>query len=260
MIASEMIYNLTWLIDKVSSNAAPGYTDDELLIALNKAQEQFILNTYDSPLKDKFGSFDSNEKNKVFLANLISTYSTTITYNDPIINKTNGFFVKKPGDHLFTILDRIQVTVNNKSVSVWTKVVSFDEYTLNKYNPYKRPDYTQVFWRFDYGKTTLGVNNSVNKYDSLTKIITPISSGNSELTDNFYEIIVDTNSITSKARSIDIYYINYIRQPKEISPTQDCELKDIVHWKIIELAARILTGITNPELYQIRNQEELINK
>lgn len=252
MTGQDFIDQFNILYDKVGSLNAPSYTDEEILFFLNKAQIEFILTYYDSKERAVVGNFDSSERNKVYLSNLEDTYMTYVTYLDTSKNKTNGVFVVKPSDHLFTTLERTKVGADSY---VWTKPITKDEYNLNKANPFKRPDKDVVFWREDYGVLSI----SGTKDTFTTAGVKSSTTVTSQLL-NVYEIIGDGTEITG-------YYMNYIRMPNKIGYDDDtidltvgCELHEITYNIILEMAVRIATSVTNPENYQIRDNETKIIK
>ena len=68
--------------------------------------------------------------------------------------------------------------------------------------------------------------------------------------------------------SIGTYHLTYFREPVDIVPfTGDgstsaqvnCELGFTIHHELVELAVRIASGITNPNEYQVKLNEERIN-
>jgi hypothetical protein len=241
--------------DRVASNIAPGYSTADKLHFINKAQEELLLRYYDDKEKALVGSFDSSEKIKVFLSNIIKPYEVHTTYFDSATNKRNGIYIELPSDFLFCLLERTYFINGTDVENIWTKPVTYDEYNMNKYNPYKQPDKEFVFWRFQIGKLTLDKTTTTKKVYTSTGT-TPTST-TFPLPDNktgkFCEIIGDGSEIQG-------YYMNYLKTPVAITASVCSELPEIVHNKIIDIAVRLAVGVTNVELYQVKMNEENISK
>jgi len=243
--------------DKITNLAAPGYTDAEVSVLLNQAQEEFVKTTY-HPLGNKYRQgYENTEKRRKDLSNLTSTaniqqYVTTTTYCHP-----NGRFYILPVDILYAIQEEAVISIDNECDSVTTtisldretgistitvkdytnlmripvKPITHDDYNYIIKSPFKKPSKTKVL-RLDYNDDN---NMSLRTHELIT--------------DGTYDVVR--------------YFLRYIRKPVSIVVNRtnplamvDSELDSSVHREIISIAIRMATGITKPEDYQIKTIEE----
>ena len=116
-----------------------------------------------------------------------------------------------------------------------------DEYSLQIKNPFEKPqvkgsDYDNA-WRMDFYDNTSGVKR--------------------------------VDLITDGTFTIGTYHLTYFKQPVGITPFTgdgsttariDCELGSTIHNELVEVAVRIAAGVTTPQDYQIKVNEEQMNK
>ena len=224
------------LYDKITNLAAPGYTDSEITTFLNKAQLQFVKNRYNYKGNQYGEGVEETEKRRKDLSEL--TRDVTISGGDDNLSNQegvspNGEFFDLPTGFLYTLREDIlakstDVCINNTRIRV--KPVTHDEYNINAKNPFKKPS-KDVAWRLDFSRDfTQGANNDHLRHEI----------------------------ITSVDYTVDKYYVRYLKIPREVSITNaiDCELDPSVHDEIIDIAVRIATGITDPQLYQLKVNEQ----
>lgn len=231
MTAQEMKRSFLVLYDKVTNFAAPGYDDEEISLFLTKAQERVVLYDY-NPNGNKYNEgFEETEQRRKSLSEL--TKGTTIT--TPSTSQTNalpnGVFFDLPQDCLYAISEQITTSSNNPCFHgnrIKVKPITHDEYTINKDNPFKKPNANELAWRMDYNTRR-------------------------------HEIITDNTFTVSQ------YHLRYIQRPSPIiidtsvingvTGPLNCTLNDILHERIVDEAVKIASGITDPQMYTIKTQE-----
>lgn len=238
MTANEMRLEFNTLYDKITSASAPGYTDKDISIFLSKAQEIYIWEGF-----KPFNSFQENEKRRRDFDELI-TYDTPGVSSAQVGVHPNGVFYDLPTNFLYSLKEEISslssdTCKNNIRISV--KPITEGDYNANIYNPLKKPyieDGDGLVWRMDFSKAT------------------SLSAKRHEL-------------ITDGSFTVGTYFLRYIRKPQDIVPftndgtttaSQDCELPEIAHRQVVEMAVRIATGTTNPQEYPLKVNEEKLNE
>lgn len=298
MTGLEMYNQFDVLYDKVSAIANPGFRKKDVEILLNKAQREVLLRYYDSKEKAVVGSFESSELNQKYLYNLLRDYTVSsgfVTSTGELTDSTptstsvvpsdrpNGYYVALPEDFLFAVLEEVNAKINNVNTLVRVKPMEYDTYTINIKNPYKKPNYKQFYWRLAYSHKVHEIitDGSTVNYYYLNYIKRPVNiclearivtNGNIQEGQRYY---FTSNSqycsiiYNGKQISIGDYFIGVEgqttfteQQGTAIVTTAitDCELSELLQDKVIDAAVRIATGTTNPELYQIKMNEENINK
>jgi len=240
MTTTEMKASFLILYDKVTNFAAAGYENDEISLFLTKAQEQLVKRYYNYKGNKYKEGFEETEKRRKDLAELIMHENidcSLLIAGDDLLTAANGIFVELPGKLLYTLREEAEIenttstckAPNGSILSV--KPITHDEYTINIRNPFKRPDNTQV-WRVDYSSGTNGIRR--------------------------HELITDGTY------TIKTYKIRYLRRPEDIVVKDDLnnitgvdsELNPSMHQEIVDTAVRIASGITDPQTYQIKVNEE----
>lgn len=235
MTANEMREEFLTLVDKLTSGGSPGYTDKEVGILLTKSQQTFLQGIF-----DPYKSFEENEKRRKELALIKESFTATTSATQTGVH-TNGVLFDLPSDCLWVEQEEVVITsadacYNNTTIKV--KPVTENEYNLNRKNPFKKPSPSELVWRMDF-------NN-------------PGSSQTPR-----HELITDGTFTVST------YKGRYLKMPQDIVPftndgtttsAQNCELPDIAHRAIIDLAVKTATAATNPAEYQIKLNEQKINE
>jgi len=137
----------------IASQSAPGLDDYEISVFLSKAQEELIKNYY-NPNGNKYrDGFESSEKRRVDLKELVKsdTSTTTISSFDGLSNDSKFFVI--PNDVFLLIYETAILDTedcnNGKQVTVVPK--THDEFNVQIDNPFKNPDISTV-WRLDISK------------------------------------------------------------------------------------------------------------
>lgn len=223
MTAAEMKRLLLLKFEGLFEFSAPPYSDQQLSDVLNNAQRR-IVKDVDSPNPQRnYGGFDYTERVKKYLAPLLSSddvVSGTMTVGvlgtgifldgAPVTLPTNCWYIKQER----TVL----VTVPQGTIEIKTEAKTFDFYSANKDNPYKKPD-SSLVWRLDVGAGDV-------------------------------ELITDGTEVYN-------YKIVYMTEVPDIDITTptDCILHEDLHDDIVDEAYQIMTGASSPEKYNIANNE-----
>lgn len=293
MTSLEFLYQFNILYDKVSSLANPGYKKREVEVFLNKAVEEILLRYYDSKEKAIVGNFESNELTRVYLDTLLKEYSVTNVFlphsgdtssSVPTVtgvaiksDRKNGYYVKLPYDHLVTVLEEFNIQYKGLPRVVRVKPMQYDEYGIDIMNPFKAPNYRNFYWRMNYNSKVYELitdGNTVNYYsnsyikqplDIILEVRT-VTTIEPFKTYNVTAKTVDTGvSYNGVDYDIDMTFIGVPGITTFTGGTvttviTGCELPEILHKRVVETAVRIATGTTNPEVYQIKYNEENTSK
>lgn len=232
MTALDMQEEFLILYDKITNFDAPGYTTLEISRFLTKGQERVILDAYDS-LRNKYREgFESTEARRKDLQELVKSNPSLTVSASQVGTLENGKFYDLPTDCLYVVQETVTTQStdpckNGKKLRV--KPITTDYYAINKDNPFKKPTILKYAWRLDYQ----------NKKHEL---------------------------VTDGTFNIANYSIRYIEQPSPIiigantvdgvTGPQNCKLNPIIHRRIIDEAVNIATGVTDPQLYQIKTIEQ----
>jgi hypothetical protein len=241
MDANEMAYQFDILYDKISSESSPGYTNREKSVFLTKAQTVFI---------DRYQSHEYASKRARDLDNIKVTVSLTTPSSTQDVGKPFGVRYNLPNDFLYSMSEEVVIASSNECLDgnrVRVVPKREDEYAIQIHNPFKKPSIVgsagDLIWRMvyrDYVDTTN--NNAVTKRVDL---------------------------ITDGVATISEYILTYLKTPVDVVPVllsdsstttqSDCELNPSCHPDIVEIAVRIATGVTTPQDYQLKLNEEKIN-
>lgn len=222
--------------DRITNLAAPGYTDNEISLFLNRGQESIIEVNYRGLNRLRQG-FEASEKRRQDLSELIrdavdssGTLTTAISANQ-FGNLPNGTFFDLPSDFLYAITERAETDIVcdgvNKVIDI--KPITHDMFNINKDNPWKEP-YDKLIWRIDYSRVT----------------IDPTIPQRHEL-------------ISNGSYTITKYFLRYLKKPLEISITNgvNCELDQSLHRDIVGKAVEFaLENIMDPR-FQSKKLENL---
>lgn len=236
MTGTEMKDEFLILYDKITNFDSPGYLEDEISIFLTKGQERVFFSLYNS-LKNKVQEgFEETELRRKDIKELVKGVVITTPSIDQTLALPNGTLFTLPDDFMYTITEEIittstDVCKNNKRIRV--KPITHDEYAINVKNPFKKPNILSAVWRVDYQEQQ-------------------------------HEIITDGTF------AVDSYHLRYIERLTPvilgafiidgILGPQDCKFDTSLHKRIVEEAVRIATGVTTPELYQIKTIEQQLGE
>lgn len=232
MTSAEMEKEFSILYDKITSFSAPGYEDDEKSIFLTKAQERVVLSLL-NPLKNSVHEgFEETEVRRKDLQALVKGATLTVASASQVGVLPNGKFYDLPSDCLYVISEEIITSSPipcKNNIRVRVKPITHDFYSINKDNPWKKPNYLQNVWRLDY---------STNKHEIITDGTFSVASYEIRYIKKLQPIIIGANTVDGATGPL------------------NCELNNIIHKRIVEVAVQIATGVTTPELYQIKTIEQ----
>lgn len=231
-----MRYEFDVLFDKITSLDSPGYTDQEVSVFLTKAQYIFIKNG-----GNPFDSLEQTDRRRREFVELKRDYSSSTPSTTQTGVNPNGEFYDLPSDFMLPLREEVTIASSNECADgrrIRVNIITEDEYTIQLRNPFKRPAAkgldTDFAWRLDFSKDT----------------------------EKRVELITDGTF------TIDTYHLRYLKTPIDIIPVtgdgstttqQDCELDELSHREIIDMAVRIASGVTTPQDYQIKVNEEKLN-
>ena len=122
--AAEMKEEFLIGYDRITNLAAPGYTDDEISLFLNRGQESIIEINYRGLNRLREG-FEASEKRRQDLSELIrdavdssGTLTTAISANQ-FGNLPNGNFFDLPSDFLYAITERGATSITCPTAPPW---------------------------------------------------------------------------------------------------------------------------------------------
>lgn len=192
--------------DKISSFAAPGFTDEEISVFLSDAQEKYVLDNYSFKTNKRLEGFEQTEQNRKNLAGVTSKFTCTLSLDQTDKTSDNGFIYDLPEDCWLVTQEWVitdDVCNKQKKVIPYTQ----DEYFAEITNPFNKPSETE-FWRIESTP-----NNQIFRH----------------------EIVTDGNS------NILEYHIRYIKVLTniDISGGIMSELHPMTHKKLVQLAATI---------------------
>jgi len=236
MLANEMRNQVLLLVDKFFQHASPDYDDASISDILTEAQFRIVS------LDEK--SFEDSEvvrRNlEQFIKNASISDGTVSKSNSQVGIHPNGVFLDLPDDFFLAKEETAKTAISNE---ILVKPVKHDFYIKNINNPYKTPNIlpgTEVFWRMDISRQTHEQPGQV-------------------ATSKRTEIITEGTTIVD-------YRVRYLITPPDIivdriteSNQRHCILNLAAQYKIVRTAAKILTGATEPEKYQITDKEEKEN-
>lgn len=271
MNAAQFKYEFRLVADFLFSMAAPGFTAIEISTFLTKAQEEIVKTRYVA-LGNKYRQgFESSEKRREDLDELIKSVSI-VNISDENSPHPNGKLYILPSNYMFTISEEVLISVNNVtcvnydllynvtddgytlSIDVPTgvnpldlkrvpiKPVTYDQYSMNIRNPFKRPykENLGLVWRMDYSKDALnnyrhelitdGTFETYRYYFSYIKcpkaIIIPVDEVN-----EYNGYVIDNEGESQLVTSI--------LTPAQQLIGQTSELSSELHREIIQLAAKM---------------------
>lgn len=232
MTSQEMKQEFLILYDKITNFDAPGYSDLEISIFLTKGQERTFFSFY-NPLGNLFREgFEETEARRKDLKELVKGTTLTTTSSSQVGILPNGVFYDLPSDCLYAISEEITTASNDSCKNgkrLRVKPITHDEYAINLKNPFKKPSINSYVWRLDY---------QTNRHELITDGSFTVASYHLRYIQKLNPIIVGSDTVDG------------------IVGPQNCILNAITHKRIIEEAVKIATGITDPELYQIKTIEQ----
>ena len=232
----------------IASMSSPGIDDFELSVYLTKAQLEIVKNYYEPLSNRKQKGFESTEKRRRDLNQLIKDYKTSDTISNSSNIDSEAIFYVVPNDLFLIVNEKAKITsedcYNGKILSI--KPISYDEYNIQIDNPFEKPN-EKYAWRLDISN----INN--------TKVIEIISPYN----------------ITGSLE----YQIRYIKYPKPIiitnlntafpsdnltidgiSAETPCELNTEICREILDRAVLLATADYKSQNLQVKAQMSQTNE
>ena len=250
MEANDMAKEYLDILDKRTSNSAPGLLDDEISTTLSQAQEEFLKRKYNWRGNPYQQGFENSEKRRKDLSQL--TKSAVLSYDaansryvfneqnsntyyvqddnsffrDSSIIKPNGTLWKLPKDFLWAINEQVSwattdTCYNGNRYDI--KPITHDEYNVWIDNTYKKPWFKKT-WRMEYASeynanTVLdsSVTNTVRWY----RVIVPSTVDNPAN----YQVQANGNTYVSTSITqqdvIDDLYLAMVNGGEEVRLSRD---------------------------------------
>lgn len=157
----------------------------------------------------------------------------------------NGMIFEMPSNFLYAIEEFVKLETDEEEPEVLSKIsivkpIVHDYYTINIYNPYKKP-YKDVLWRLDVGDTSV----IQGKADSVKRVEICYPEG----------------------YNIHSYKIRYLQMPPNIvcntiddSLQYNCILDESVHMAIVDEAVAIAQAASKKEDYQLGRVETTLSE
>jgi len=229
----------------IASQSAPGLDDYEISVFLTKAQEEIIKNHYTAEGNKYKEGFESSEKRRVDLKELVKTHvsTTSIISFDGLSNDSKFFII--PNDVFLMVYETATLNTNDCNDGLQVNVVAktHDEYNIQYDNPFKTPDKSTV-WRLNISK----VNS-----DKVVELICPLDILNYKIRYIKYPspIIVSNLNTTFPGEGLSINGINTLTE---------CELDQSIHKEILDRAVQLALRDYKPSNLESKIQLDLRNE
>lgn len=235
--------------NSIAGMSSPGIDDYELSVYLTKAQLELIKNYYDPLSNRKQKGFESSEKRRRDLNQLILDYKTTNSFKTiQNINQDSVFF--QIPENLFLIVnEKLKLIDDNCGISreLNIKAISYDEFNIQSENPFEKPD-ESVAWRLDLANIggDVKVVEIVTKYKDLNNLEYQIRYI------KYPKPIILTNLLT--AFPSDVLTID------GLSLETPCELNTEICREIIDRAVILALADYRPQSLQVKAQVSQSNE
>ena len=215
MTATEMHYQFEVLYGQVDNYGGGRFQSHEIQTFLNRAQEIIVESGYSKENKSDTRFFESNEKARRELNELISdaNYTAGQFNTGSSALHDNAVFAEMDANFLYSLKEDCTVSYtdcNNETATKNAKVkpVKHDSYMMDIDNPFKKPG-KEVIWRMDFHGDNTGTI--------------------------MHELISDSDT------TITNYHIRYIKRPQKIVIITNipCELNESLHNEIVKIAVSL---------------------
>lgn len=192
---------------------------DEIFYFLSRAERDYVQEVYDSGI-------DKNEENRRKLGSLLR--NTTISGGNITVYSfyPNAYSVVMPNGILYTINERATFTYSGDTyTNVFIKPMSYDEYSVNKDNPFRKPN--------------------LEKCMRMESVSTHI-------------ILVPNSAVLTSI------YLDYMATPNGIyisdDTSGDCQLHESVHYNVVRNAVKLILAAKQEQIgYNLQSIEEKNN-
>ena len=212
MTGIEMHYEFEVLYGQIDNYGGGRFQSHEIQTFLNRAQEIIVEGGYSKDRTDDKRFFESNEKTRRELNELIcdANYTGGQFNTGASALHDNAVFAEMSSNFLYSLKEdcTVQYTdCNGETATKMAKVkpIKHDSYLIDINNPFKKPG-KEVIWRMDYHGDSTGTI--------------------------MHELISDSDT------TITNYHIRYIKRPQKIVIITNvpCELNESVHNEIVKIA------------------------
>jgi hypothetical protein len=219
--------------NSIAGQSAPNIDDYEKSVYLTKAQLEIVKNYYDSLSNRKQKGFESTEKRRVDLKELIVNYKTTNTLSLNIGLEANSKFFEIPNNTFLIIQETAKLSstdncINNTVSNI--KSITHDEYNIQKKNPFKKPD-KDTLWR---------LNISEHNNNQVVEIISPY-----DVSEYHMRYIKYPRPIILK--DLDVIFPSENLSIDGFDTELECELNQSIHREIIDRAVELALRDYKPQ-------------
>jgi hypothetical protein len=228
MTSTEMVTAFKFRLDKTDSLNYPNFTNTEVDLLLNQAQERIVKQRYGTT-NTKRESFEETQKRtedlKAIVSNAIITPAPTAIDNIDVTAQ----FVTLPQDHWFIVQERATLgylDCNNAPIERVVPVYGYQHNDINKV-----------------------INNSFLRANK-NRVLRIMEAGRVELVSDPITTLVN-------------YRLRYIRKPLKISsivPLVNCELSNHIHDEIVDQAVFLALEDIEAKRMQTYNPIEKTNE
>lgn len=136
--------------NNIAGQSNPSIDIYEKSVYLTKAQLEIVKDYYDSLSNRKQKGFESSEKRRRDLNELVKPYSTSTTVSSTTGISLDSKFFPIPEELFLIVNERLKITStdcdNGNELKV--KPITHDDYNIAVDNPFKRPN-NDIAWRLD---------------------------------------------------------------------------------------------------------------
>jgi len=217
----------------IASNSAPGLDDFEISHYLTVAQLEIVKNYYDALSNRKQKGFESTEKRRTDLKELVLNYKTTdnLVLNIGLENNSKFFII--PNNTFLIVQETAKLSSSDNCVNgniSNIKPITHDEYNIQKHNPFKKPD-KDTLWR---------LNISKHDNNQIVEIISPY-----DISEYQMRYIKYPNPII--LTDLDIAFPSDNLSIDGITDETQCELNQSIHREIIDRAVELALRDYKPQ-------------
>lgn len=185
MTPQEISEQFDILYNNINSNKAPGLTEEEKEVFLNKAQEELVRGLYNGSIKQE--GFEETEELKRYLNKLISTqvYNLDVSIPEdrlPLVDASNfqsgllspfnykgyTYYFSPPPGYLYRVYEEVDLHNDNTKCGatingVEVTPIDYEDLHVVLKNPFKKPSKKRVI-RVDLGANSIEQTAILSKY------------------------------------------------------------------------------------------------
>ena len=232
--------------NSIAGQSAPNIDDYEKSVFFTKAQLEIVKNYYDSLSNRKQKGFETTEKRRKDLKELIVNYKNSIPLSLSNGIDINSKFFTIPNNTFLIIQESAKLSSNNNCINnniANIKAITHDEYNIQRLNPFKKPD-EDTLWRLDIAK----YNN-----DQIVEIISPY-----DIAEYHMRYIKYPRPIILK--DLDTIFLGENLSIDGFNTELECELSESIHREILDRAVELALRDYKPQNLESKIQLDQRNE